>query len=223
MTDDELDRVIDHTLAGRPRVATDAVASVVVSRLVAGYRAAAPPGLADVVGAAIARAEYQRRLPVRLAALVVAVLFALEGLGNLFNGDWVAANLDVPYDSHAFYESGVMFLAVALVVGVSVVRTKWLDAAVLAGVPDRVVARRERRRRVRRVSRGRAPARVARSGRPRARIHVVALRETSSERRRGMSEQSEPGPADRATAREPGGDGERAQRAWGRSPREDGA
>ena len=136
---DGLDRLIDDVLADRPSPGADLANAVVVAQLVAEFRDAVPSAVVDRVAGVVRRAEHQAALPVRLAALVLGVVFAMEGLGNLFNGHWLADNLDVQYDAHGLFEGGVVFLALAAVVLMATVRTRWLDLAALAGVPAGLV------------------------------------------------------------------------------------
>ena len=97
-----------------------------------------PTDLATLVRAR-ATADDDRRsrtwLPARLAAAVLAYLYVVSGIVNIFFGHWLARTVDNPYAPHVYREGGLAFLAVGAVVGWAAVRPRWLDAAVLVGSP----------------------------------------------------------------------------------------
>jgi nitroreductase len=129
-----LDRAADDVLAGGAPRDLDAITGAVVERLVRGRAAEPPPALADRVGGRLRR-ERRYRLAVRIAAVALALLFVAQGLGSLFAGSWVARNLDVAFDSHAFIEGGIVLVALGLVMLGGALERRWLDLAVIAGVP----------------------------------------------------------------------------------------
>jgi hypothetical protein len=127
----QLDAAVDDALAGRPAAGVDAATASVLTRLVAAHATQPPPALA----ARIRAAERSRWQPARLAAAALAMLFLGQGLSNLVAGRWVAGQLDVAFDAHASFESGILLLALAGVVLAGAIARRWLDIAALAGAP----------------------------------------------------------------------------------------
>jgi hypothetical protein len=129
-----LDRAADDVLAGLAPGGVDLETGAVVERLARGHAAEPPPALGLRVGTLLRR-ERRRRHAVRVAAAALGLLFALQGLGSLVAGSWVARNLDVAFDSHAYVEVGILLLALGLVMVAGALERRWLDLAVLAGTP----------------------------------------------------------------------------------------
>jgi hypothetical protein len=127
-----VDVAIDDALGGRPG------GDPVVSGLVAAFAVALPPGLAADIRARAA-VEQDRRsrnwLPARLAAAVLAYLYAVSGIVNIFFGHWLARVVKNAYAPHVYREGGLAFLAVSALLAWAVFRPRWLDAAVLVGSP----------------------------------------------------------------------------------------
>ncbi|MGH9187261.1 MAG: hypothetical protein ACRD0U_15825 [Acidimicrobiales bacterium] len=140
---ERLDRQIEAALSDRPTAPVDQpidLATVaVVAQLTAGLRAAAPPRIPKSVAATVRRAEFRAWAPVRVAAMALASVLAVEGIGNLVNGEWVARNLEQPYDAHPYFEGGVVLIALGAVLAAGAFRRQWLDPAALAGVPAALV------------------------------------------------------------------------------------
>jgi ABC-type amino acid transport system permease subunit len=72
---------------------------------------------------------------VRVAAATLGLLFVAQGLGSLLAGSWVARNLDVPFDSHAFVEGGTVLVALGIVMLGGALERRWIDLAAIAGIP----------------------------------------------------------------------------------------
>jgi len=125
----QLDRAVDDALAG------GSPDDPLVRLLVDAHRSEPPPGLAARVGAAIRRTERRRWLPAQAAAAVLCGTFLVEASGNLFYGRWLARHLDAPFEPHTLFEGGVAFLALAAVLLAGALARRWLDLAVLTGVP----------------------------------------------------------------------------------------
>jgi hypothetical protein len=140
MTEDEfaaslrLDRAVDDVLEGGTPSGLDPDTGAVVERLAHGHRTVPPPGLVHRVAAQLRRERRSRRA-VQIAAAMLGLLFLGQGLGNLLAGRWVARNLGVAFDSHAFVEGGIVLLALGLVMVAGALERRWLDLAVLAGTP----------------------------------------------------------------------------------------
>jgi hypothetical protein len=130
-----LDRAVDDALAGRVASNVDAATGAALRRLVEAHEGEPPPALAAQIGAAVRRAEQRRWLPVQVAAAVLACLLLGQGLGDLFNAEWVARNLGVAFDSHAYFEGGVVLLSLGAVVMAGALARRWIDIAALAGAP----------------------------------------------------------------------------------------
>jgi hypothetical protein len=129
-----LDRAVDDVLADDAPRGLDPATGAVVERLGRGHAAEPPRSLAERVGGQLRR-ERRYRLAVRVAAATLGLLFVGQGLGSLVAGSWVARNLDVPFDSHAFVEGGIVLLALGVVMLAGALERRWLDLAVLAGTP----------------------------------------------------------------------------------------
>jgi hypothetical protein len=129
-----LDRAADDVLAGGAPGGLDPASAALVERLVGGHEAEPPPGLGDRVGSLLRRERHWRRA-VRVAATALGLLFVAQGLGSLVAGTWVARNLGVAFDSHAFVEGGIVLLALGVVMVAGALERRWLDLAVLAGAP----------------------------------------------------------------------------------------
>lgn len=126
-----LDRDIDLVLAGRPSRRTDPA----VVWLSAAMRPDPPPALHDRVLAEHARRELRRWRPAQVAAAALAALFLTQGLGNIFNGAWVARGLGEHHSPHIFGESGLALLAVGVAVAAGVLWRRWLPLSVATGAP----------------------------------------------------------------------------------------
>lgn len=122
----ELDQRVDDALAGRPP-------DTLLGRLVELHRSEPPQALAARVRSEVRRVTGRRWLAARVAAAVLAAPFLAQGVGSLLWGRWVASNLHVAFDSHVFFESGVLLLALGGVVLAGALRRQWLDLAVVAG------------------------------------------------------------------------------------------
>jgi hypothetical protein len=129
-----LDRAAEDALEGRGPREVDPETAAVLERLARGHAPEPPPPLWHRVGTLLRR-ERRRRQAVRVAAAALGLLFVGQGLGNLLAGSWVARNLDVAFDSHAFVEGGIVLLALGLVMVAGALERRWLDLAVLAGTP----------------------------------------------------------------------------------------
>jgi hypothetical protein len=129
-----LDRAADDVLAGNAPGGLDPATAALVQRLARGHEAEPPPGLRHRVGSRLRR-EHRHRRAVRVAAAALGLLFVAQGLGSLVAGSWVARNLDVGFDSHAFVEGGIVLLALGVVMVAGALERRWLDLAVLAGAP----------------------------------------------------------------------------------------
>jgi hypothetical protein len=129
-----LDRAADDVLAGLGPHGLDPATGAVVERLVRGRASEPPPATWQRVGRLLRR-ERRRREAVRVAAAALGLLFVVQGLGSLLAGSWVARNLDVAFDSHAFVEGGIVLLALGVVMVAGALERRWLDLAVLAGTP----------------------------------------------------------------------------------------
>jgi hypothetical protein len=129
-----LDRAADDVLAGRVLRGVDPDTGALVERLARGHAAEPPPALAHRVGTQLRR-ERRRRETVRVAAAALGLLFVVQALGSLLAGSWVARNLDVAFDEHAFVEAGIVLLALGLVMVAGALERRWLDLAVIAGTP----------------------------------------------------------------------------------------
>jgi hypothetical protein len=129
-----LDRAADDVLAGNPAGSVDPATAALVERLVRDHEAEPSAGLRRRVGAGLWR-ERRLRRAVRVAAAALGLLFVAQGLGGLVAGRWVARNLDVAFDSHAFVEGGIVLLALGAVMVAGALERRWLDLAVLAGTP----------------------------------------------------------------------------------------
>jgi MFS family permease len=132
---EELDRVVDDALAAGPAPGVDPQTSAVLRLLADAHRDDPTAGTAARIGARMRRAEERRWLPGRIAAAVLGAAFLAQGLGNLFAGRWVARHVDVPFDSHAFFEGGIALLALGAILFAAAFARRWLDLAVAAGVP----------------------------------------------------------------------------------------
>jgi hypothetical protein len=130
----QLDRAVDDALAGGAPSDVDAATGAVLYRLVEAHRSEPPPALSARVEAIVGR-ERRRWLHAQVAAAVLAVLFLAQGISNLLAGDWVARRLEVPFDSHAAFEAGILLLTLGGVVLAGALVPRWLDLAVLAGAP----------------------------------------------------------------------------------------
>ena len=126
----ELDAAVDAALAGRPPPADP-----LLGLLLDAHRPEPPTALRARVGKVVERGERRRWLPARAAAAALALAFLLEGAGNLFFGRSVARHLHAPFDAHTYFESGVVFLALAAVLVAGALARRWLDLAVVAGAP----------------------------------------------------------------------------------------
>jgi hypothetical protein len=124
----ELDRAIDDAIAGGE-------ADPAVQGLVAMHRSEPPPALAARIGATVRRAERRRWLPVQIAAAWLGLLFVSQGLGNLVNAEWVARGLGEPLNTHAYFEGGIVLLALGGLVLAGAVARRRLGVAVVAGAP----------------------------------------------------------------------------------------
>jgi hypothetical protein len=129
-----LDRAVDDALAGGAVRGLDPATDAIVERLVRGHAGEPPPSLANRVGGQLRR-ERRYRLVLRGTAATLGLLFVGQALGSLVAGSWVARNLDVAYDSHAFVEGGIVLLALGVVMLAGALERRWLDLAVLAGTP----------------------------------------------------------------------------------------
>jgi hypothetical protein len=129
-----LDGAADDVLSGGAPRGLDPATDAVVERLARGHGAEPPPALGHRVGALVRR-ERRHRLAVRVAAATLGLLFVGQGVGSLVAGSWVARNLDVAFDSHAFVEGGIVLLALGMVMVAGALEQRWLDLAVLAGTP----------------------------------------------------------------------------------------
>jgi hypothetical protein len=129
-----LDRAADDVLAGRVPRGVDPATGVLFERLARGHAAEPSPALAHRVGTQMRR-ERRRREAVRVAAAALGLLFVVQALGSLLAGSWVARNLDVAFDEHAFVEAGIVLLALGLVMVAGALERRWLDLAVIAGTP----------------------------------------------------------------------------------------
>jgi hypothetical protein len=129
-----LDRAADDVLAGRIPRGVDPETGVLFERLARGHAAEPSPALAHRVGTQMRR-ERRRRELVRVAAAALGLLFVVQALGSLLAGSWVARNLDVAFDEHAFVEAGIVLLALGLVMVAGALERRWLDLAVIAGTP----------------------------------------------------------------------------------------
>ena len=129
-----LDRAADDVLAGGAPGGLDPASAALVERLVGGHGAAPPLALAHRVRGMLRR-EHRWRAAVRVVAAALGLLFLVQGVGSLVAGSWVARNLGVPFDSHAFVEGGIVLLALGVVMMAGALERRWLDLAVLAGAP----------------------------------------------------------------------------------------
>lgn len=129
-----VDRAADDVLAGDPPADVDPATGAALERLAEAHRPEPPPPLAGRV-AAIARRGRRLWLRARVAAAILGLLFLGQGMGNLLFGDWVARGLEVPFDSHAFVEGGILLLALGGVVLAGALARRCLDLAVAAGAP----------------------------------------------------------------------------------------
>lgn len=126
-----LDLEIERVLAGRPARTSDPTVVWLSSAL----RPDPPSELHERVAAEHARRELRRWRPAQVAAAALAALFITHGLGNIFNGAWVARGLGEHHSPHIFGESGLALLAVGAVVAAGVVWRRWLPLSVATGAP----------------------------------------------------------------------------------------
>jgi hypothetical protein len=127
---DRLDVEITATLAGRPSTAVEPSVLWLASAL----RAEPSSALAKRV-ATVAAVPRQPWRTVRVAAVVLAVLLAAQGFGNLIAGPWIAAHIHQPYTSHGYFEGGFALIALGLAVAVGALRRRTLPVSVVAGSP----------------------------------------------------------------------------------------
>lgn len=129
-----LDRAVEDVLAGAGAAGVDPETDELVERLLAAHRVQPPPALAARIAPALRR-ERRLGLLLRVATAVLGLLFLGQGMGNLVAGEWVARGLDTTFDSHTFFEGGVLLLALGAVVLAGALRRRWLNLAVAAGAP----------------------------------------------------------------------------------------
>jgi hypothetical protein len=128
---DRLDDAITAVLAGRP--ATDADPTVLW--MAAAARPSPPPGLARRVARALEVEQARRWRPVQVGAALLGALFLFQGLGDIFNGEWIAEGLDEPHSHHLYVEGGIALIAMAIVLAVGLFERRALDVGVAGGVP----------------------------------------------------------------------------------------
>ncbi len=128
---DRLDEVIDAVLAGRGAPGTDAT----VLWLATSTRPEPPAALHRRVQRRVEALEARRWRPAQLVAAMFAAVLATNGLGNIWNHNWVAENIDEPPSPHAFIEGGLALLAVAIVLAAALFTYRALPYAVAAGAP----------------------------------------------------------------------------------------
>jgi len=126
-----LDAEIDRVVGGSARLGTDPVLTL----LAAAIRVDPPAGLARRVRAEHARRERIRWRPVQVAAAVLATLLVSQGVGNLFNGAWIARGIGEDFSPHTMREGGFALIGLGLAVAAGVLRRSWLPVSVVAGVP----------------------------------------------------------------------------------------
>jgi hypothetical protein len=132
-TAEDLDAAVDEALAGKAVPGLDASTSAALRLLVDAHREDLAPSTAARITATVRGAEARRWLPARIAAAVLGLTFLVQGLGNLLAGRWVARHLDVGFDSHAFFEGGIVFLALAAILLAAALAQRWMESAAVAG------------------------------------------------------------------------------------------
>jgi hypothetical protein len=128
---DRLDETISAVLGGHPPAGADPT----LLWMAAAARPSPPPGLARRIARAVEREEAQRWRPVRVAAALLGALFLFQGLGDIFNGEWIARGLDEPHSHHLYLEGGIALIAMAIVLAVGLFERRALQVGMAGGVP----------------------------------------------------------------------------------------
>jgi hypothetical protein len=128
---DQLDAVITSVLAGQPGRGADPT----VLWLAAAARVEPPASLHRRIARRLERQEVRRWRPTQLVAAVLASVLISNGLGNIWNHNWVAENIGEAASPHAFIEGGLALLAVAVVVSIAVFSYRALPYAVASATP----------------------------------------------------------------------------------------
>ena len=97
-----LDAEIDRVLGGAARPSTEPI----VALLATAIRVEPPVALARRLQTEHARRERIRWRPVQVAAAALAALLLSQGIGNLFNGAWVARGIGEGFSPHTMREGG---------------------------------------------------------------------------------------------------------------------
>ena len=126
-----LDAEIDRVLAGGASAGTEPL----VALLATAIRVEPPVALAARIEREEARRAARRWRPVQVAAAAMAALLLSQGLGNLFNGAWVARGIGEDFSPHTMREGGFALIGLGLVVAAGVLRRSWLPVSVAAGAP----------------------------------------------------------------------------------------
>jgi hypothetical protein len=126
-----LDAEIDRVLGGAARPTTEPI----VALLATAIRVDPPTALGRRIRVEHARRERIRWRPVQVAAAVLATLLVSQGVGNLFNGEWVARGIGEDFSPHTLREGGFALIGLGLAVAAGVFRRSWLPVSVVAGVP----------------------------------------------------------------------------------------
>jgi hypothetical protein len=126
-----LDAEIDRVLGGAARPGTEPI----VTLLATAIRVDPPRALASRIEREVARRATSLWRPVQVAAAAMAALLVSQGLGNLFNGAWVARGIGEDFSPHTMREGGFALIGLGLVVAAGVLRRSWLPVSVAAGAP----------------------------------------------------------------------------------------
>ena len=126
-----LDAEIDRVLAGAASLTKEPV----VALLATAIRVEPPRALVARIERETERREVRRWRPVQITAAAMAALLISQGLGNLFNGAWVARGIGEDFSPHTMREGGFALIAVGVAVAAGVFRRSWLPGSVVAGVP----------------------------------------------------------------------------------------
>ncbi len=136
---DALDRAIDELLAGRRPEAADRATVRVLEHLAVMHDAPVPPELGQRVRRDMAPQRRGPRLAVRLLAAALGGLFLFQGVPTAFASERLAEFLGFVHEPHVYFEAGVAFLAIGVVLLAGALRRRWLDGAVAIGVPVALV------------------------------------------------------------------------------------